>query len=246
MLNFASLDLPPLLLASTVHPTRKTILETLKRRRYATASELAEHLELAPVSVRHHIDLLIGDGLIVAPRVRRTAGAGRPQQVYALTAEADAYFPNQYQQLAGHSLEALKQTLPPAQLQEALQYLAQRAADEMPISAGAPSPEAAAAAAANFLDERGYMVEIEKGPDTWVLHTCNCPYSALVSRHPELCALDLHFIAALIGQAPDRVAHMPAGDARCSYRFCWQNQPAQPAQPIAFPLPLLAETLTHA
>lgn len=229
-----------------MHPTRKTILETLKRQRYATVSELAEQLALAPVSVRHHIDLLIGDGLVSTPRVRRAPGAGRPQQVYALTPEADAYFPNQYQQLAGDSLEALKQILTPEQLQETLRHLARHAATQMPAPREGQDHEDALAAVSAFLDERGYMAEVETGPDALVLHTCHCPYSGLVARHPELCLLDLLFIGALTGEAPERVAHIPAGDARCSYRFCTRKQSAQAQTPIPFALPHLVESLSHA
>ena len=50
---------------------RKRILELLKEWGEASVSELAEALGIAPVSVRHHLDILQGQGLITVARVRR-------------------------------------------------------------------------------------------------------------------------------------------------------------------------------
>ena len=71
-----------------MHAVRKHILEILKERNGATVAELADCLEMAPVSVRHHLDILQGDNLICVERLERKGNVGRPQQVYALTADA--------------------------------------------------------------------------------------------------------------------------------------------------------------
>lgn len=203
-----------------LHPIRKTILEILKRQSHATVSELAERLEMAPVSVRHHLDLLISDGLVFAPRVRRRPGAGRPKQVYALTLEADAYFPNKYRQLAEDGLQALKQALSPEQVQMIMRDLAARTAEQLPANVAALPVTERMEAVALFLSEQGYMAGHEIDGDDVILHTCNCPYSALAAMHGELCHMDLALMTQLTGLEPVRVAHIAEGDARCSYRFC--------------------------
>ncbi|MFZ4661483.1 MAG: helix-turn-helix domain-containing protein, partial [Caldilineaceae bacterium] len=64
-----------------MHAVRKSILEILKEQRSgATVAELAERLEMAPVSVRHHLDILQGDNLICIERLERKGSVGRPQQ----------------------------------------------------------------------------------------------------------------------------------------------------------------------
>ena len=68
--------------------TRQRILEILKEKRQATVEELSEELELTPVTVRHHLEILRGEGLISAPSVLRRPGPGRPQHTYALTEAA--------------------------------------------------------------------------------------------------------------------------------------------------------------
>ena len=71
-----------------MHAVRKHILDILKEREGATVAELADALEMAAVSVRHHLDILQGDNLIKVARVERKGSVGRPQQIYVLTEEA--------------------------------------------------------------------------------------------------------------------------------------------------------------
>lgn len=202
-----------------MHPVRQKILEILKRHRHATVGELAAELDMAPVSVRHHLDLLIGDGLVCTPRVRRGSGAGRPKRVYALTPEAAAHFPNNYRQLADDSLNALKQLVSEEQMLGVMQILASRTAALAPSDLRIlPLPDRVEAIAA-FLTEQGFMAGVEKNGDDILLHTCNCPYAQLADAHPELCQMDLHLISDLTGLEPQRIAHIADGDGRCTYRL---------------------------
>ena len=85
---------------------------------------------MAPVSVRHHLDILQGDDLICVDRVARKGSVGRPQQIYALTDEASSYFPNDFAALAGRLVGQLKQTLPPEQVTHAFCAMARETAHE--------------------------------------------------------------------------------------------------------------------
>ena len=85
-----------------MHAVRKQILQILKETEGSTVAELAARLGMAPVSVRHHLDILQGDNLICIARVQRKGCVGRPQQVYVLTPEAGHYFPNNFAALAGN------------------------------------------------------------------------------------------------------------------------------------------------
>ena len=203
-----------------MHPVRQAILEILKRKSHATVAELAEELEMAPVSVRHHLDLLIGDGLVSAPRVRRGAGAGRPKRVYALTPEAAAHFPNNYRQLADISLSALKQVLPDEEVLAVMTAFAARTAAQAPEGLGALPLSQRIEAVAQFLSQRGYMADCECADEgVAVLQTCNCPYAQVASVHPELCYMDLHLISALMQLEPQQIDQIVGERGRCLYRF---------------------------
>lgn len=206
-----------------MHPVRRSILEILKREESATVNELAEKLDMAPVSVRHHLDLLIGDGLVATPRVQRNAGAGRPQQIYALTAEAHAYFPNRYRELASSALTVLKQTLPPDILLTTMHDFAHRTATQALPGLSGLTPAQRVQVSVHLLNDMGYMAGYEAANGDMVLHTCNCPYADLAGEHQELCHMDLSLVGELTGLEVERIHHIANGDGRCSYRLCPRN-----------------------
>ena len=47
--------------------TRERILNILKERGQATVDDLSQELGLTAVTVRHHLDILRGEGLIASP-----------------------------------------------------------------------------------------------------------------------------------------------------------------------------------
>ena len=113
-----------------MHAVRKRILELLKELGAATVAELAERLEMAPVSVRHHLDILQGDNLICVDRLQRKGSVGRPQQIYALTDEACRHFPNDFATLANNLVRQIKQILPQNQVDQAFESMAHQIAGE--------------------------------------------------------------------------------------------------------------------
>ena len=61
-----------------MHETRQRIIDFLKEKKQATVEELAAAIELTPMAVRYHLNVLQANNLIVAFAVRRQAGPGRP------------------------------------------------------------------------------------------------------------------------------------------------------------------------
>ncbi len=214
-----------------MHPVRQKILDYLKRYGQATVTELAEYLDMAPVSVRHHLDLLIGDHLVEAVRVRRKSGAGRPNRLYSLTEQADALFPNNYMQLADESLNILKRLLTPEQFVGVMTELAEQTAARAPAGLERLSTEERLHKAIEFLNDEGYMAFCDCKPGELLLHTCHCPYRELIRDHPEICQIDQALIRRLTGMTPVRVAHMADGETRCTYRLSSQKPLPQPTHP---------------
>ena len=119
---------------------------------------------MAPVSVRHHLDILQGDNLICVGRVERNGAVGRPQQLYVLTEHAAAYFPNNFAALAAGLVQQMKMMLPPEQVKAGLSepWPAEPAARERPAEhcTELPLPERLDQVAA-YLSERGYLARWE-------------------------------------------------------------------------------------
>lgn len=215
-----------------MHAVRKHILEILKERNGATVAELAETLEMAPVSVRHHLDILQGDNLICVNRLERKGNVGRPQQVYALTPGANELFPDNFAALAAGLVRQLKQVLPPDQVECAFRAMAHEFARDLQDELAKLPTAARLERVTRFLNERGYLARWEEVDDPgggFLLHKCNCPYGGVSNEHGELCLMDQALINELMGQSCQRIRVMAEDGGCCTYRVgC--------SQPVAIPL----------
>ncbi len=200
--------------------TRQRILEILKERGEATVEELSQALGLTSVTVRHHLEILQGRGLVEAPTVRRRRAPGRPQYVYTLTEAASEHFPKDYQRLASLMIAQIRDHLS----SEELHALMEGMADGIAADAPAPSPDAPLSerlkAVAEFLTDRGYIAHWEEGDNgSYYLYTHNCPYHRVAREHPEVCAMDEALLTRLLGISPTQLTWVVRGDDRCTYRI---------------------------
>lgn len=199
--------------------TRQAILEYLKTHGRATVDELAGVLELTPVTVRHHLDILRGESLVGDPVVRHRTSRGRPQFVFSLTDQASVHFPKNYDDLAAKVLDEARAQGGAALVNVIFEGVAARLSAEAPP----PDPDEGLAArldrVVDFLNARGYVARWESSPEGSLLHTCNCPYESLARRHPELCQMDTVLIGNLLGMMPRRTARIAEGSSSCTYLF---------------------------
>ncbi len=201
---------------------RRRITEILKENGTATVAELADQLQMAQVSVRHHLDILVGEDLVELTGVRRRDGAGRPSQVYALTPNALALFPQRNAQLAASVLTEMKAVLPHEEIAEILLRVAERTAAEAPRPWENQTLEERLDQVTQFLTQKGYAARWENCVDHYELHACNCPYSGVADEHPELCMMDHAMISRLLpaAQRADIIrlqSHVLDGANRCTY-----------------------------
>lgn len=207
-----------------MHAVRRQILEILKATGGATVAELADQLEMAPVSVRHHLDILQGDNLIRVGRVERNGTVGRPQQFYVLTAEATELFPNNFAALAAGLLEQMKENLPPEQVRGAFHAIARSIANEADLPAlRSLQIEERLDRVADFLNERGYLARWEANANgsagEYLLYKFNCPYNGISSEHSELCAMDQILVDELVGENCCRIGSVAENGMCCTYRI---------------------------
>ncbi|MCB0130418.1 MAG: helix-turn-helix domain-containing protein [Caldilineaceae bacterium] len=211
-----------------MHAVRKRILEILKETGGATVAELAEALDMAPVSVRHHLDILQGDNLICVDRLERKGNVGRPQQVYGLTEDANSYFPNDFAALSNHLVRQIKQMLSPEQVQGAFCAMASEIAAEFTHeleATDAPetlSLEERLTRVTDFLNQRGYLARWEATTDDgeegdYLLHKHNCPYAGVSDEHSELCLMDQTLINTLLDRRCERSHSMAQNERCCTY-----------------------------
>jgi len=217
-----------------VHAVRKHILEILKETGGATVADLADRLEMAPVSVRHHLDILQGDSLICIGRVERTGSVGRPQQIYQLTEDAAEFFPKNFAVLAAGMVRQIKQVLPADQVDAMFHSMANEMLAEVDMAGleSLPLDERLERVTA-FLNERGYLARWEPCDDgnvQFLLYKHNCPYAGVSGEHRELCLMDQLLIDRLVGARCSRTTSVANNDRCCTYEI-GADPPTQILQP---------------
>lgn len=198
--------------------TQRRLLEALKRGGRLTLSELAQRVDLAPGTLREHVNALGSRGLVKRAGNRR-AGPGRPEVVYALAPAAEALFPSREGQLLAELIRHLAATGQTVALErffsERVAARRDAALERVRGKAGRERLEEVA----RVLSEEGFMAEVtESGADGRAsLRLCHCPLKEAVAVTPLPCVAELALVEELLGERPARTAYLPSGDLSCSY-----------------------------
>ncbi len=172
---------------------------------------------MAQVSVRHHLDILVGEDLVTLAGVRRQNGAGRPSLVYTLTPNAKRVFPQRHDALARALLTELKTALPASEVQQLLLRIGEKDAQEAPPPTPDQTLEKRLEQVTRFLCEKGYEARWEEHGDHYEVHACNCPYAGVSDEHPELCIMDHALMQHLLPGAIRLQSRVADGASHCTY-----------------------------
>jgi len=196
--------------------TRKAILEILKEWEQATVDELAEELKLTPMTVRHHLNVLKAQDLVITTQLRHRQSAGRPCQVYTLTEEGNDIFPANYHGLADYLLVAMKEEMGSNQVRQIFRRIGQRLAAEAPDISDLPLRERVVSVA-DFLTDKGFISRWEEVEGGYALYQFNCPYRRVAREHGEVCEMDRALISQLLGVQLKRLNGAASKGDHCTY-----------------------------
>jgi predicted ArsR family transcriptional regulator len=208
------------MLKPTKNTTRQAIIEALKATGQATVSQLAQMVGVKAITVRHHLNVLLAEGLIEQQEKRQTIG--RPIHVFCLTERADDLFPHQYHRLVERLLDQVKEKLPPETIRMLLNSLAtslvgdlQRELEQVPI-------EARMSRLVALLGKEGFLAEWERSDSGLRLIEYHCPYYFIGQRYPEICQIDETMIRLAMGAEVAKETCLLDGDPACE--FVLRNQ----------------------
>jgi predicted ArsR family transcriptional regulator len=199
--------------------TRQQIIEFLKEKGHATVEELAATVNLTPMAVRHHLNVLQAASLISSSTIRRHSGPGRPSQVYQLTQAADDLFPEDYFGLADYLLVELSHQLGQAGVSQIFNSIACRLAGEAPAPKENQTFEERLDEVIAFLSDKGFVVDWEAKENDYMIHAYSCPYRQVAKDHAEVCMLDKQIIGSMLNNTPTRIACLTTADDHCTYRI---------------------------
>lgn len=182
-------------LAST---SRIQILTLLRGRGSALdVAQIAAHTGLHPNTVRFHLRVLTGAGLICR-RTGPRGGAGRPRLVYTALTDGSPH-PNGFHLLADilTSYLATSSAVPARLAEEAGQAFARR---HQHAVAEACADDALGRATAMFA-ELGFEPELVADGQDMQLRLRACPFAALAGKYPEVvCTMHLGLLRGTLAQ----------------------------------------------
>ena len=219
---------------------RLRILKELLRGECAIA-ELAAAVGLQPVTVRYHLTVLIGDGLVEKMTGHREGDVGRPPIRYRLRREGiiRGFPPRQYAMLAEMLLGIIGGSLDPGgrerALREAGKSVGQRLVETLEREAGFSGwgpRRFVRHYLENALARMGLLTVVaDIGEDFVQYRSISCPFLELALSHPEMICdhLDAGFhegVAAGMGSGVihERLACMGHGDTFCEQRMKWAKK----------------------
>jgi len=198
-----------------MNKTRQDILDYLQRRHKGTVEELSQVLSMTRPNIRHHLSILTGQGLVEEAGQLSQEGRGRPTLVYMLSAGSAR---QGLEQLLEALLDEVNAESNEKVRQQRLVNLAARLQrDEIDQGQPVTLRLNAAVQRLNQLHYRAHW-EAHAGGPQGILG--QCPYAAILARHPELCQIDHHLLQAMSGRPVlqvEKAASSPDGPHTCRF-----------------------------
>ena len=197
--------------------TRNRVLRSLLLNQKRTVNELAEAVDINPISVRHHVTKLEAEGLIVSEEERH--GVGRPRLVFSLTPKGMEQFPQRYLQLTLRLLEQLKSNFPEKVLSNIFKEVAEGIADDLThdINLEDLDLKERLELLQEVLTAEGFMVDLQEEDGNFYIVEASCPYHHVGEDYPEICVMDQELIAHFVSSTPKRIECILDGDKQCKY-----------------------------
>lgn len=205
---------------STEAPAER-ILFRLKTVGPQSTASLADSLGLTTEAVRQQVQKL-QEANLIAGEAERAGGAGRPRQVWALTAAGHARFPDTHAQLAVDLIGSMRQLFGDAGVERLID--ARREDNRQAYLShlkGARTIGERVQRLAEIRQREGYMASARADGADWLLMEDHCPICAAARACQGFCRAELLLFQDVLG--PDvqvvREQHLLAGARRCSYRI---------------------------
>ena len=195
--------------------TRGKIVGALRERRSASAFDLAQAFGLSPNAIRQQLVVLERDGLVAGKSVRR--GKTKPTVEYALTAEAERYFPQRYDKMLNAVLREIREAGGDAAVKDVFARIGRRSVEKLEPEIIDLTTEQRMVALTSSLRESGVTAELRRTAEgTLVLHEHSCPYAAVVAEHPEACTA-IHTILDRVAPGTQHVESIATGGTECRF-----------------------------
>lgn len=192
---------------------------TLKTRGPQSITVIARAMDVTAEAVRQQMTRLHADGLVDAES--RSAGRGRPTQIWFLTAAGHGRFPDTHAEMTVQMIAAVRQVFG----DEGIDKLVQVRENAMlnvyqQAMQDAPDLKARLERLVDVRSAEGYMAELREDEAGFVFIENHCPICSAAKACMGFCRSELELFRKVLGQGVqvDREEHILAGARRCAYR----------------------------
>jgi predicted ArsR family transcriptional regulator len=196
------------------------LLMILKMRGTRSTSELAAELGISVPGVRQHLNNLTEDGLVESRQEPR--GVGRPAQRWSLCEAAQQHFPDTHAEITVALIDSIRSELGEEALDAVIDHRYRQTRDryrrELKRVEG---PAARLRRLAELRSEEGYMAELIRDGDDWLLIENHCPICAAAQSCQNFCRNELGLFQAIVPKRLSvvREEYLLEGARRCAYRI---------------------------
>ncbi|MDP6513336.1 MAG: ArsR family transcriptional regulator [SAR202 cluster bacterium] len=203
--------------------TRFRILQHLQRENQ-TVGSLANIMELAPATIRRHLDILQRDRLVDFSEVRKKTG--RPEYSFRLTEEGQESLPKSYalmlkmmvDELGGLSREDVSDKDGQQVLELVFQRLSVKVADRFSDNTDSLDLDERVHTLLGALDKEHFQPEAENVDGKFQIKLQNCPFRTVALANDAVCEFDASMISTAIGIEMNQVSCISDGQPSCVYQ----------------------------
>ena len=192
------------------------IATTLRLRGPLTAADISREHGCGVVAVRAQLRNMESAGFVTRATERRAIG--RPVSRYALTPDAEGFFPKRYDQLAERLVSAVVEEFG----EEGLERILARWEDDLANRFGATLPAEPSArldALAAHQTQNGFRASVRRDEEGVALIERNCPIAAVASRYPQICRHEAALFSRTLKWKTTLRACQATGDAVCVFQI---------------------------
>ncbi|OEF99359.1 transcriptional regulator [Vulcanibacillus modesticaldus] len=198
--------------------TREEIMMMLKTNGSMTVSEISKGLGITEMAVRRHLNTLERDELIKASIVRQAMG--RPTNLYSLTDKAENHFPKAYKNLADDILAGIFEEEGKEKIDKIFERREKKLREAYAKKMhGLTDLEEKVNALVNIQNERGYIVELEKVDNGFLLKEYNCPIFEISRQYNQACDGEKKLFENILNTEVKNLSCMGRGDTYCVYHI---------------------------
>ncbi|MBI5075671.1 MAG: winged helix-turn-helix transcriptional regulator [Nitrospirae bacterium] len=198
------------------NPTRQNIITLLKKNGGMTIEELSKKISITPMGIRQHLLSLEKKGLV--SYTAKKHGIGRPGFVYTLTESADELFPKTYDRLALDILKQVKKNEGQEKINKIFVWRRDKVLRQKKEAlSGLTGIDELMHGLKDLLISEGYVADLEKEADRYILKSYNCPIRKVAAEFNEACLEELQLFRELLNRNVSMEQCMGQGGPSCVF-----------------------------